>query len=354
MKILNTAIAGFGLSGSTFHAPLLSNLEGFHLKYFCSSNIKKVKNLFPQGEVFAEFSELCALRDLDLVIITSPNANHYEMAKKALLSGLHVIIDKPFVTSFAQGKELISIAQKKELFLSVFHNRRWDNAFLTFQKCRQENLLKDIHLYESYFDRYRPIVNKNKWKEQELEGSGLLYDLGSHLIDQVLVTLGMPTEIFADLQIQRENAKVADYFNIILKYDRARAIIGASNLTVTPRPMLSVQGIDSHFVKYGLDPQEQALGLIAKGEKLNMETWGTEPANNSSQLTVIKQEKHQTLNIATVPGHYFSYYQQVYQAIVNGKFNPVPATEALQVIYLIELALESNKQKQWIQVDFKN
>ena len=76
--------------------------------------------------------------------------------------------------------------------------------FLTFQKCRQENLLKDIHLYESYFDRYRPIVNKNKWKEQELEGSGLLYDLGSHLIDQVLVTLGMPTEIFADLQIQRE------------------------------------------------------------------------------------------------------------------------------------------------------
>ena len=93
MKILNTAIAGFGLSGSTFHAPLLSNLEGFHLKYFCSSNIKKVKNLFPQGEVFAEFAELCALRDLDLVIITSPNANYYEIAKKALLSGLHVIID---------------------------------------------------------------------------------------------------------------------------------------------------------------------------------------------------------------------------------------------------------------------
>ena len=88
----------------------------------------------------------------------------------------------------------------------------------------------------------------------------------------------------------REKCKVADYFNIILKYDRARAIIGASNLTVTPRPMLSVQGIDLHFVKYGLDPQEQALGLIAKGEKLNMETWGTEPANNSSQLTVIKQE----------------------------------------------------------------
>lgn len=353
MKILNVAILGFGLSGATFHAPLIARIEGFCLKYFLSSNKEKVHKYYPEAKVYNDFDLLCQQPDLDLVIIATPNAEHYTLAKQALLKGKHVIVDKPFVLTTAQGVELISIARQKNVFLSVFQNRRYDDGFLTLQKCRQENLLKDIYLYEAYFDRFRPQINFAKWKEQEVTGAGILYDLGSHLLDQALVTLGLPQAIFADCQMQRPQAKVIDYFQIILDYGKTRAVLGASNLMLKPRPVLAVQAANAHFIKIGLDPQERALSKLHPNEQVKFTSWGI-TSSSTAQLQVIQNGQPMNYPISLIPGNYFLYYEQVYQAIVAQKNNPVTPEQALNVIYLIELAIQSNKLKQWIKVDSKN
>lgn len=351
MKKLNTAIVGFGLSGSTFHAPLITHSNCFHLKYINSTQAEKVQKTYPTVSVVSDFDELCKIKELDLIIITAPNKEHYSLAKKALLSGKNVVVDKPFVISFSQGEELINIAKKQNLLLSVFHNRRWDNGFLTLQKCIHEKKLQNITLYESYFDRFRPIVNKQKWKEQEQEGSGILYDLGSHLIDQVLFTLGMPIEIFADLQMQRTNASTLDYFHLILQYEKTTAILGATNLGFQPRPIFSILGENGFFLKNGLDPQENSLNFVAKGEKLNFETWGHENnIENKVKFVKINNDQQMLIDIPTLTGNYFQFYLQIYSAIVANEKNPVDAKDALNVIKLIELAYESNQLKKWIKV----
>ncbi|WGL59119.1 Gfo/Idh/MocA family oxidoreductase [Pigmentibacter sp. JX0631] len=355
MKKLNTAIVGFGLSGSTFHAPIITNSNCFNLCYVNSSQLEKVQKFYPNVSVIADYDQLCKIKELDLIIITAPNKEHFSLAKKALLAGKNVVVDKPFVVSSAQGEELINISKKQNLLLSVFQNRRWDNGFLTLQNCIAEKKLQNISLYESYYDRFRPIVNKQKWKEQDQEGSGILYDLGSHLLDQAVFTLGMPKEIFANLQLQRTNASTLDYFHLILKYEKTTAILGASNLGFQPRPVFSILGDNGFFQKNGQDPQENALNLLAKGEKINFADWGVDNniENKSKYIQFIEGRQLET-DIPTLAGNYFQFYQQIYSAMVEQQVNPVDPNDAVNVIKLIELAYISNEQKKWIKVNFND
>ncbi len=345
MRDLNTAIIGFGLSGSTFHAPIITNVPGFHLSYVVTSQANKVIDRYPNTEIISNANDLFKCPNVELVIITAPNLEHYPLAKKALESGKHVIIEKPFVLKSFHAEELIKIATEKNLFLSVYQNRRWDNGFLTLKKCLKEKIFGEIFNYEAYFDKFRPIVSSIKWSEQAIEGSGILYDLGSHLIDQALDLFGMPSELLADLEMQRDGSKAIDYFNLILKYDKMRVILGSSSIIASPRPIISIYGTKGSFIKNGLDPQENDLrsGKIPLSHK-----WGEEDDLFSPSVKLLKYGVLSETRLKTLPGSYQNYYISVYNSIVKGEENPVNPSSALNNIKIIELALESARDKKWV------
>ncbi|MES2616105.1 MAG: oxidoreductase [Bdellovibrionota bacterium] len=332
MKILNIGLIGYGFSGSTFHAPIIDCISGLKLTHIVSKNIDKVREKYKHVAILNNVEEIYSVKEIDLVIITTPNTEHYSMAKQALLANKHVVVEKPFVVHSYQGKELIALAKERNLILSVYHNRRWDNGFLTLKKVLENKILGEIYSYEAYYDRFRPLPATEKWREQNSIGSGVLYDLGSHLIDQALHLFGKPTAIFMDTEIQRKNAQATDYFEIIFSYNKMRVILGSSSVRLSPRPVLSVHGSEGSFVKYGLDPQEQQLKL---GENPSSKNWGVEPATNSAVLTVQKNGLVEPQHLASLPGSYEKYYEGIYDCIVHKKENPVDAGDALSVIEVI-------------------
>ncbi|PLR92578.1 oxidoreductase [Bacillus sp. T33-2] len=336
MKKINTALIGFGFSGATFHAPVLQALpEQFEIAAVMSSNPEKVKQQLGHVTVTDSIDTILDDHAIDLVIITTPNSMHYEQAKNSLLAGKHVIVEKPFVVDSKEGEELIKLAEEKKLVLNVYHNRRWDNDFLTVKQLIQKNTLGDIYTYEAHFDRFRPEV-KNRWRESNEPGSGILFDLGSHLIDQALNLFGRPEFILADVFAQRENAVADDYFHLILGYGRLRAILRSGSIIMQPGHRFQVHGTKGSFLKSGIDPQEEAL---KSGGRPGTERWGEDDPQQYGELFLDGESQ----KLPAIPGDYSQFYREVCNAINTGGPGPVPAKESLDVIRIIEAAKESSQ-----------
>ena len=346
MQNINVAILGFGLSGSTFHAPLISNTEGLNLTHIQSRQRDKVISHYPNVMVVDSLNEILNLNSVDLVINTLPNSEHYSVTRQCLLAGKHVVVEKPFVISSSEGSELIELANSKNLMLSVYHNRRWDNSFLTLKQ--QLPNLGRIYNYETYYDRFRPTVNLSKWREQDAPGSGILYDLGSHLIDQAVQLFGVPNSLIADIDIQRKDARAVDYFQVTFQYERMRVIIGSASVMTQPRPILAAYGDKGSYVKYGLDTQEDTL---KNGGLPTQVGYGVEDTANSGILSLAKNNTVTSKPVVSLAGAYQQYYAQVQACIAQGAKNPVSAESALVVIKLIELAIQSYAQKKLLTVN---
>ena len=336
MQQFNIAILGFGLSGSTFHAPLIKSIPGFKITHILSSQVAKINQLYPMVKVVSELDEILSNSTIDLVVNTLPNLEHYAVTKKCLQSGKHVVVEKPFVIDSVDGEELIALAKERGLLLSVYHNRRWDNGFLTLKQVLPQ--LGEIYLYQAYFDRFRPTANLTKWREQDIKGSGLLYDLGSHLIDQALDLFGLPESIYADLAIQRPSAKSIDYFQIELYYPRLRVIIGSSSVMANSRPVVSLYGTNGSYVKHGLDPQEDSLraGLTPLDSD-----YALEDLSMVGVLSEMVGDSLQNNRIISLNGNYLEYYQRIYNSLLCGIVAPVSAESALWVIKIIEKSILS-------------
>ena len=334
---IKTTLVGFGKSASIYHLPIIEFIDDFELVSVVSSNKDKVKSRLPNVTVFNSLEELLSKSDTDLVIITTPNHLHYTQAKQSILARKHVIIEKPFVLDVEHGKELINLSNKHKVKLSIYHNRRWDSGFLTLQRLIKENRLGEINLYESRFDRYRPQIADN-WKEKDdIDGSGILWDLAPHLIDQALLLFGKPNEVFSDVAIQRTNGKSIDYFHIIFKYTNLRVIIRSSSLSHKKTPHTTVQGENCTFVRYELDPQENAL---KNGYSPNWNKWGIDETEN----TFIYENKNNEIlktKITTEKGCYENFYILMAKAIKEDLPVPVSPEDALEVIKTINL-IENN------------
>ena len=226
-KQINTLLVGFGFSGSTFHGPFLKALPQFNLTTVVSKQTDKVRNQLPDVVVVDDLDEALQNDEINLVVITTPVHCHFKHVKQALEAGKDVVVEKPFTVSSREAEELIKIAQLENRILTVFHNRRWDGDFMTVQDILNQNLLGDVYHYEVHFHRYRPTVNTARWKESDSAGSGILYDLGSHLIDQALLLFGSPNEITTDIVAQRPSALAIDYFHLTFKHDNRRVILGS-------------------------------------------------------------------------------------------------------------------------------
>jgi scyllo-inositol 2-dehydrogenase (NADP+) len=344
MTTIQVGLIGYGYAGATFHAPLICSTEGLTLTRIASSNAHKVRQDFPDAALSDSPQDLINAADVDLVVIATPNASHHPLAMQALQAGKHVVLEKPFTVTVAQAQELLQLAQQKKLVLSVFHNRRWDNDFLTARKCIESGMLGEITTYQSHYDRYRPNV-RQRWRENDLPGSGTLYDLGAHLIDQALVLFGMPDTVSADVFAQRTGGAAPDYFHLVLGYANRRVILHSGSIVSNPGLRLQVHGSAGSYVKYGFDPQEDALRA---GRKPGDALWGCEPEAAFGQITLERDGELVTEKLATLPGSYLNYYQGMADAIANGAPPPVSAAEALAVIKIIDYTMQSSREQRVI------
>lgn len=337
---IKTGVIGYGLSGKAFHAPYLDTHPGFEMIKVVERHKTESKEIYPYVEVVMDYKEVLADPEIELVVHCTPNTLHYPMVKESLEAGKHVIIEKPFTNSSKEADELISIAEKKQLKIFVYQNRRWDGDFLTIQKLLKSGDLGDVEYFEVHFDRYSPEFKNDAWREEKLPGSGVLYDLGPHLIDQALTLFGMPDMIEADVQAQRDNSKVDDFFRIKFSYSDKEAVLTAGVLVKELGPRFIIHGSKGSFIKYGIDPQEEPLrnGKMPEGED-----WGIESSDNWGLVTIGYDDEDFDGRIETEAGNYMGFYNNVFDVLRNSAEMAVKPYEARNVIRMIELAFDSAK-----------
>ncbi|MEI2683739.1 oxidoreductase [Erwinia aphidicola] len=337
---IRVGLVGYGFASKTFHAPLISGTAEMELAAVSSSDAGKVHADWPSVQVVSDPQALFDDPTLQLIVIPTPNDTHFPLAKAALNAGKHVVVDKPFTVTLSQARELDALAKAKGLLLSVFHNRRWDSDFLTLKALLADGTLGDVRYFESHFDRFRPTVQQ-RWREQKGAGSGIWYDLGPHVIDQALQLFGSPVAITLDAAELRPGAQTTDYFHCTLTYPQRRVVLHASMQVAAQSARYQVHGTKGSFVKFGLDPQEDAL---KSGARPPQEDWGYDMRDGV--LTLAEGDAMVEKSLLTIPGNYPAYYAGIRDAINGVGENPVQAEEAIQVMELIELGLQSAEKRQ--------
>ncbi|MCU0401766.1 MAG: Gfo/Idh/MocA family oxidoreductase [Algoriphagus sp.] len=333
---IRTALVGYGSVAEKMHAPLLEVCPDLNFVAVVERNGDRCAEKYPNVKTFRNLEALLEADMADLICITTPNEYHFPMAKQCLLAGKHVVVDKP-VTIFAkEAEELEQIAREKGLICSVFHNRRYDGDYRTLQKLVAEQTLGRLVYLESHFDRFRPQVSEN-WREKEVPGNGITFDLGSHLIDQVVLLFGKPKAIFADIQKQRKNAIADDYFDISLFYEGFKARVTAGVLVNVPTPKFLLLGEKGSYQKFFLDVQEQAF---KDGKKPGGENWGVDPEERWGKLYL----ENETRALPTEKGDYRIFYQNVADAITQGTPLQVTLPQTITVLKLIEASFRSAKE----------
>jgi scyllo-inositol 2-dehydrogenase (NADP+) len=348
--MIRVGVVGFGLGGRVFHAPLVASIDGLELAAVVERSADKAAARYPGIAVYRTLEELLGDRSIDLVVVTTPSGNHFEAAKAALEAGKNLVVDKPTATSSAQIAELMRLAADRNLLLAPFHNRRWDGDFRTVQKLLQEGHLGRLVSYESYFDRWRPIPKAGSWKEDPARGGGLLLDIGTHLADQALVLFGKPQAVGAEVTRERDGEGANDSFVMRLRYPRFSVTLGSNCLSSPGRPRFRLRGTKGNYVKWGLDPQEAALGQLAR---IPDGPWGQEPPSNWGSLHVDVEGGMVTRPVTPIPGDYRIYYEGVREAMRGKSALPVKALEAWRTARLLEWADESAKQRREVECDWR-
>jgi len=355
---LQVALIGYGGAGRIFHAPLLSGVPGLTLACIVSSQIDAVQRDWPAVRCAASASEAMADPTIDLIVIATPNVSHFELAQAALLAGKHVVVDKPCTVTLAETEALLALAVRQRRVLTVFQNRRYDSDFLAMQQVIESGQLGRVVQVDSHFDRYRPLVPE-RWREQDLPGSGLWFDLGPHLVDQALVLFGLPDALLLDQANLRDGAQVNDWFHAVLRYDSRhgglRVILHASTLVAEQGPRWAAHGTHGSFTKFGMSTQEEALKNGQRPQLDALGEWGQDP--QPGQL--LRMENIPGLaapvsvrTVAPQPaGNYLAYYAQLRDHLRGLAPQPgVTAAQVHAVMQLLTLGAQSAAEGRYVAV----
>jgi scyllo-inositol 2-dehydrogenase (NADP+) len=353
---INAAVIGFGLAGRVFHAPFISAVPGLHLEAIVQRKGDEAAKAYPKARILRSVDEALSDPTIRLIVVGTPNETHFALAKQALLAGKHVVIDKPFAATSAEALELKELAEKKGLVLAPFHNRRWDGDFLAVRQLLEKESVGRLVTYSSHFDRFRPLQRENTWKEAGDAANGLLFDLGPHLVDQVLALFGVPEGITASVRKDRDNTDIEDAFDITLEYPRLRAHCSSSLLACDASPRFLLHGTKGSFKKRGLDPQEPALVAGATVPRMGEGEWLGEDKAHWGTLTVAPSLDDPGTVVSTLVktelGDYRLYYANVRDAINGTAKLAVTPEDGYRVIRLLEMARESSAARRTLPVKF--
>ena len=347
-RIVITGIASYGMSGKLFHAPFIEAHPNFRLKAIVERNRNESRERYPDSLLYRSFEELLADDEIELVIVNTPVQTHFEYAKAALNAGKNIVVEKPFTTNATEAQELDDIARGKGLFLSVYQNRRYDGDFKALKDVVQENMLGELKEAEMRFDRYRPGHSGKDHKEGDKPGAGNLHDLGSHLIDQAIQLFGFPEAVFADILTMRKDMIANDYFEVLLYYPRPfRVRIKGTVFSRESYYAYILQGENGTYMQHRSDLQEERL---LAGVKPDISAWIPTPDDKDGLLHTMLNGEEIKKQTRSEIGNYMNYYQDVYDALVNGKPNPVPASDAVMTMKIIDAALQSSREQRVVQV----
>jgi scyllo-inositol 2-dehydrogenase (NADP+) len=348
---IRAGVVGFGLAGRVFHTAVIQATPGLELGCVVQRSGDEAAREYPDVKIARSVEEMLGDVGIRLVVIATPSYAHFELARQCLREQRHVVVDKPFTLTSAETAELIALARERKLLLVPFQNRRWDGDFQTVRDLLAGGELGRLVTYESHFDRFRAEPRRNVWRERGGAGSGTLYDLGPHLIDQALTLFGAPAQITADVRIDRENGAADDAFDIRLEYRNPRRLTVLLRSTLTacvPGPRFLLHGTHGSFVKWGLDPQEDQ---IKGGMAVGAPEFGFEAESQWGELTLAGGEKRR---IPTQRGDYREFYANVRDALLGKAELAVRAEHAWRTARIIELARESSGQGRSLAVDFSS
>ncbi|MCW2917450.1 MAG: oxidoreductase [Actinomycetia bacterium] len=346
---LRVALIGYGLGGSVFHAPLISSVPGLDLAAVVTGNPERqeaVRLRYPQARILDSPDRLWETAgSYDLAVVTVPNRQHVPLALAAIEAGLPVVVDKPVAATVADARALATLADERGLLVIPFHNRRWDGDFRTVRRLIDEGVLGGVQRFESRFERWRPKI-KPGWKESAdpSDAGSILYDLGSHLIDQAVTLFGRPQQVYAEIDVRRPGAAVADDVFVALTHiGGLRSHLWMSATAAHLGPRFRVLGARAAYVVSGLDGQEDALRT---GHTPLEDGWGLEPPESYGLLGTPGSMRTQP----TEPGAYQDFYAGVAQAVRGEAPPPVPLADAILGLEIIEAATRSAKEGQVIKL----
>jgi predicted dehydrogenase len=341
---------GFGLAGRAFHAPVISAVEGLELAGVVERSTHRAADAYPGIAVYPSLEAMLGDASLHLIVIATPTPSHLELAVQALEAGRHVVVDKPAGVDSSQIATLMACAKARERLCIPFHNRRWDNDFRTLRQLLHEQKLGRVIQLDSTFDRWKPNANpETVWRESDAPGSGILLDLGTHQVDQVLQLFGLPLAVSAYLARERDRAVAIDSYSLRLRYPHATATVSGNNLAAIPRPHFLVRGTRGNFVKWSLDPQENALRQ--KG-RITEPGWGIEPPSDWGTLAVDVDGCMVSQPVPSIPGDYRLFYAGVRDALLGKSAPPVLPIEAWRVARILEWAEQSSLEGREIPCDW--
>jgi predicted dehydrogenase len=345
--MIRVGLVGFGMAGRVFHAPLISSVDGLELAAVVERNSSNAAERYPGITIYRSVDELLADTSIKLVVVATPNSTHYPLAMRALQAAKSVVVDKPVALAATEIEELSGLAGGIGLHLFPFHNRRFDNDFKTIQKLLDEHSLGRLVHFESNFDRWRPGLSSRPWKEEADEG-GILYDLGTHIVDQALTLFGEPAAVGAEVRRERDGDGSNDSFTVRLHYYTGFTVtLGANCLSSLARPRFHLRGTRGNFWKWGQDPQEEALNHLTQISEAN---WGQEQADHWGTLSVDVDGGMVTRPVETVPGDYRLYYAAVRDVLLGeSTAAPVTPVEAWRVAKVLEWAKESSDKRRDIE-----
>jgi scyllo-inositol 2-dehydrogenase (NADP+) len=345
---LRVAIAGYGLSGRHFHAPLIAATPGLAVAGVVTSDGERRRNAeadHPGVRVLARFED--ALDDEpDLVVIATPNSAHVELARAAIDRAVPVVVDKPLANTAIEAQGLVEAARLADVPVTAFHNRRWDTDQLTLRRLLAEGVLGRVSRYESRFERWRPAPSPDRWREalSSERGGGVLLDLGTHLVDQALALFGHPSQVYAEIDARRGTPGDDDVFIALRHSGGTISHLWASAVAAVPAPRLRVQGSEAGFLVAGLDPQEAAL---REGQRPGDPDWGWPVESEYPQLT----RGDQSEPVRPEPGDWPRFYALLRDAFLTSGSLPVDPQEAIEVLRIIEAARLSARDKRVVPLD---
>ncbi|WP_134088215.1 oxidoreductase [Olivibacter sp. XZL3] len=349
---LNVGLIGFGMAGQVLHAPLISSVTGLKLyKVYARRSEQQsiLRTKYPDAAIVTDVRDIFNDKQIDLVIIASSNDVHFSLTKAALSAGKHVVVEKPFTNTVDEADELIALAKNQGKLLSVFHSARWHSDYLTVKDVIASGELGRLVTMEIRYDRFRNYLRPSAWREDDLPGSGIWFDLGAHLIDQTLQLFGKPHSLFASLRKMREGVGAVDDFEVLFYYPQLKVSLKGSMLIKEPTPRFALYGTEGAFIKPGVDPQEAAL---REGKTpADLPNWGEEPEEIWGILNTTAEEPENRRKIPSQKGNYPGYYENVRDAILKKTELAVTAEQARDVIYLLQLAEKSWEEKRVMLVE---
>jgi scyllo-inositol 2-dehydrogenase (NADP+) len=353
MKCIRVGLIGFGFAGRVFHANVIEAVEGLELAAIVQRSGSEAATAFPHVKIVPSVEALLEDTSIQLVVVATPNATHLPIARQCLLADRHVVVDKPFALTSGEAAELIQSARSGHRLLSVYQNRRWDGDFLTVRKLLDGDQLGRLVKFESHYDRYRLAPRLHAWREDGSPGGGVLFDLGSHLVDQALVLFGVPQSVWASVRVEREGARSDDAFDLYLNYPASGLSVWlrATCLARAPGARFTLNGTAGTFRKFGIDPQEAHL---LAGDVFSSKPWGLESPEHWGTLTIDEGGEPVSASIPTEPGDYRGYYINVRDAIHGNVPLEVTPPQAWRTIRTLEMALESSRSGCTITCDWSH